>query len=58
MTKQEYVNARADLGHSVKSWISLLAISQSTHDSVMCERKDVPKMAAAHINTLIKNKSK
>lgn len=58
MTKQEYIEARTSLDYSVKGWIALLAISQSTHDSIMSKRKDVPPMAVAHIKTLIKNKSK
>jgi len=58
MTKQEYIDARTSLGYSVKGWVELLAISQSTHDSIMTERREVPEMAAAHIKTLIKNKSK
>lgn len=58
MTKQEYIEARTSLGYSVKSWIVLLAISQSTHDSIMSERKDVPPMAVAHVKTLIKNNSR
>jgi hypothetical protein len=54
MTKTEYIEARTTLDYSVKSWIELLAISISTHDSIMSERKEVPKMAVAHIKTLLK----
>jgi hypothetical protein len=54
MTKQEYVEARLKMGLPVKQWIELLQISQSTHDSILIGRKDVPKMAAAHIKTLLK----
>lgn len=56
MTKQEYIAARTSLGYSVKAWVALLAISQSTHDSIMSERKNIPPMALAHIKTLVKNK--
>jgi hypothetical protein len=54
VNKEQYANARHHSGLSVKQWIGLLAISQSTHDSIIALRKEVPSMAAAHIRTLQK----
>ncbi len=49
MTPDNYKQARTDLAVNVDKWCEELGISQWTHDSYSCGRREVPARVRNHI---------
>ncbi len=58
MTKDEYKQARKDLGMSVDSWVNALDISISTHKSLCSGRRAIQDRVLKRIELLQQKKSK
>ena len=58
MTKDEYKQARKELGMSVDSWVKALDISINTHKSLCSGRRAIQDRVLKRIELLRKKKAK